>query len=242
MKMKFYLSALAVAAITLSISSCNDANKPQKVEQNANANHEVEVVEIVQATNYTYLQVKENAELYWMAIEQDGNLVVGEKIYFADAMLMENFESKELGKTFDQIYFVNAISKNPIDKKAEWFKESHNSQSTGGHMSEVEVAPLNGFSIEKLYAEKADHAGKSVKIKGIVVRFNEKIMDSNWVHLQDGSGTKEAGNFDLTVTTQEMVALGDTVVFEGSITLDKDFGAGYFYPVIMENGKIAKDF
>lgn len=239
--MKFYLSALALALTTLSITSCNDANKPQKVEQNTNAAREAEIVEVVQATNYTYLQVKENGEQFWMAIEHDGQLLAGEKIYYAEAMLMENFESKELGKTFDKIYFVNKISKNPIDKQAEWFKESHNSQSTGGRMTEVEVEPLNGFSIEKLYAEKADYAGKSVKIKGIVVRFNEKIMDSNWVHLQDGSGSKDANNFDLTITTQDKVALGDTVVFEGTITLDKDFGAGYFYPVIMENGSVLKN-
>jgi hypothetical protein len=242
MKMKLLVTALTLAATTLFISSCNDANKPQKVEQNATSNHEVEVKEIIQATNYTYILVKENNEEVWIAIEQDENLQIGEKLYFADAMLMENFESKELGRTFDKIYFVNKISKNPIDKQAEWFKSNHNAQSTSGRKVEVEVSPLDGFSIEKLYAEKANYAGKSVKIKGVVVRFNEKIMDSNWVHLQDGTGTAEANDFDLTITTQDVVVIGDTVVFEGTINLDKDFGAGYFYPVIMENGVASKNF
>ena len=46
---------------------------------------------------------------------------------------------------------------------------------------------------------------------------------------------KVEGNFDLTVTTQDVVLLGDTVTFEGTLKLDKDFGAGYLYPVIIED-------
>ncbi|NOY50245.1 MAG: nucleotide-binding protein, partial [Chlorobi bacterium] len=31
-----------------------------------------------------------------------------------------------------------------------------------------------------------------------------------------------------------------TVTFEGVVATDKDFGAGYFYPVILENAKVIK--
>jgi len=34
--------------------------------------------------------------------------------------------------------------------------------------------------------------------------------------------------------------VGDVVTFEGVITLDKDFGAGYFYKVIMEEAVLVK--
>jgi len=56
------------------------------------------------------------------------------------------------------------------------------------------------------------------------------------VHIQDG--TKEGDHFDLTVTTQVYVNAGDIVTFEGVVALDKDFGAGYFYDVIMEEAEI----
>lgn len=55
-------------------------------------------------------------------------------------------------------------------------------------------------------------------------------MGRNWIHLKDGSG----GTFDLTVTTQEHIELGSVVLFEGKIALNKDFGAGYFFNIIME--------
>ena len=58
-------------------------------------------------------------------------------------------------------------------------------------------------------------------------------MGKNWVHIQDG--TNSAGSFDLTVTTQEVAEVNDEVTFKGVITLDKDFGSGYFYDVIMED-------
>jgi hypothetical protein len=60
-------------------------------------------------------------------------------------------------------------------------------------------------------------------------------MGKNWVHIQDGSEFQ--GGFDLTITTDKKVSLDDTVTFEGKIVLDKDFGYGYFYNVLMEEGK-----
>jgi len=60
-------------------------------------------------------------------------------------------------------------------------------------------------------------------------------MGRNWVHLQDG--TSGSGNYDLTITTQDEVSLGEVVTFEGMIVLNKDFGAGYAYDVLMEEAK-----
>ena len=60
-------------------------------------------------------------------------------------------------------------------------------------------------------------------------------MGKNWVHLQDG--TRFENKFDLTITTDVVVNKGDEVTFEGIITLNKDFGAGYSYDVLMEDGQ-----
>jgi hypothetical protein len=60
-------------------------------------------------------------------------------------------------------------------------------------------------------------------------------MGKNWVHIQDGSEFQ--GGFDLTITTNIQVSVGETKTFEGKIVLDKDFGYGYLYSVLMEEGK-----
>ena len=75
-------------------------------------------------------------------------------------------------------------------------------------------------------------------IKGEVTKFASGIMGKNWSHFQDG--TSHEGLYDLMITTQEQVLVGDVVIFEGTVAIDKDFGAGYFYPVIVEAAVIKK--
>ncbi|MBE3085334.1 MAG: hypothetical protein IMZ64_03835 [Bacteroidetes bacterium] len=91
------------------------------------------------------------------------------------------------------------------------------------------------ITIAKLLAGKQSYSGKVIKIKGKVTKFNPAIMGKNWVHIQDG--TEFEGGFDLTITTDKQASVGETITFEGKIVLDKDFGYGYFYNVLMEDGK-----
>ncbi len=63
-------------------------------------------------------------------------------------------------------------------------------------------------------------------------------MGKNWIHIQDG--TENNGNFDLTITTQQNVNTNVVVTFEGVVAVNKDFGSGYFYELIMEEAKIVK--
>jgi hypothetical protein len=65
-------------------------------------------------------------------------------------------------------------------------------------------------------------------------------MQRNWVHLQDGSGDQKKGTHELVVTSQDLPAVGDVVTAKGTFAKDKDFGAGYLYPAIIENAKISK--
>jgi hypothetical protein len=58
-------------------------------------------------------------------------------------------------------------------------------------------------------------------------------MNRNWIHLQDGSRNA----FDFVVTTAQPLPVGHTVTLEGVLSVDRDFGAGYKYDVILENGQ-----
>jgi hypothetical protein len=94
-----------------------------------------------------------------------------------------------------------------------------------------------GKTVAEVFAEKASLAGKPVTVRGKVVKVNGGIMGKNWLHVRDGSGAE--GTNDLTVTTAgELPALGAIVVVTGPVTLDKDFGMGYQYAVIVEDADV----
>jgi hypothetical protein len=98
------------------------------------------------------------------------------------------------------------------------------------------VKPKGGKTVQDVYQEKVKLNGKRVTLRGKVVKYNEAIMGKNWLHLRDGTG-KDPNN-DLTVTTQARAQVGDTVLVEGKVSLDKDLGAGYKYDVIIEDAKV----
>ncbi|MFT3917566.1 MAG: nucleotide-binding protein [Anaeromyxobacteraceae bacterium] len=93
-------------------------------------------------------------------------------------------------------------------------------------------------TIAEVHAQRTALKDKAVSVRGKVVKFNEGIMGRNWLHLRDGTGA--ANTNDLTVTTNEKVNVGDVVVVKGKVQVDKDFGTGHPYPVIVEDAKLGK--
>jgi hypothetical protein len=75
-------------------------------------------------------------------------------------------------------------------------------------------------------------------LRGKVVKYNGNILSTNWLHIQDGSGSAADGSNDLVVTSAAEAAVGDTVIITGNIVLDKDFGAGYSYPVLVDDASL----
>lgn len=229
---------LSIFIIILFVIGCNDKPKEEQEVANtaANNSHKVVIQEVVQATAYTYLRVKEDSQEYWMAITKR-EIENGATVYYKNGLKMENFESRDLNKTFDQIYFVEEISDKPMDSAHGMGGDMPAMQKPVVDKQDVKVEKASGgITIGELFSNKKDYAGKSVKIKGKVTKFNAEIMGKNWVHLQDG--TNSNGDFDLTLTTQEKVKVGDVVTFEGVVVLDKDFGAGYAYAVLLEDSKL----
>jgi hypothetical protein len=93
-----------------------------------------------------------------------------------------------------------------------------------------------GQTIEELYAQRADLAGKVVKVRGRIVKFSPEIMGTNWAHVQDGTGA--AGTNDLTVTTSEKANVGDLVLVEGPLSVDETLGHGMKYTVLVQSAKL----
>ena len=91
-------------------------------------------------------------------------------------------------------------------------------------------------TVEALNVEKTQLKGKQVAFKGKVVKVNNNIMKKNFLHIQDGTG-KEGTN-DITVTSAQTASEGDVVSIVGKVMLDRDFGSGYTYPLIIEDAVI----
>jgi hypothetical protein len=92
----------------------------------------------------------------------------------------------------------------------------------------------NGYSIAELVAQREALAERNVRVRGVVVKKTEGVLDKTYLHLRDGTGSLERGDHDLTVTTAERFELGETVEVEGHVLVDQDLGLGYRYAVLLD--------
>lgn len=202
--------------------------------------HTVVVKEVLQTSGYSYLRVMEGDKEEWLAIVKIP-AKVGQIYTYDDAAPMTNFFSKELNRNFKEILFLAKLTLKEEEGKNSSGHEGDSRKTSvkavPEHGIKIEAIP-GGTSIADLYASKQNLRGKSVKVKGQVVKFSSDIMGRNWIHLQDG--TQFSGKFDLTVTSDQFAKEGDVITIEGIVDLDKDFGSGYFFEVILEKAKVVK--
>jgi len=96
--------------------------------------------------------------------------------------------------------------------------------------------PSESIQLRELITNSNQYKDKQVEVTGKVVKVNPDIMDKNWIHLQDGS----MNSFDFVATSDELPPVGHVITMTGTIRLNKDFGAGYTYDIILEGAKIKK--
>lgn len=229
------ITVVALAALIMSAIILFNKGKESIPADLPPGTHACTIKEILQTSNYTYFLVDENNTENWIAVTKR-EAKEGDVIYYTNPLEMNNFVSKELGRTFATIFFVENVSDKPAAAENEVPATMAARKKEITKMDDISIIPVKGgITISELYRKPADYAGKTVKIRAVVTRFNSMIMGKNWVHIQDGTDFSE--NFDLTVTTLDSVAVGNTVTFRGIISLNKDFGAGYKYAVIMEEAR-----
>jgi hypothetical protein len=213
--------------------SCGQAQKSPHDQANI---HKFTVDEVLQTTSYTYLLADQNGTKQWLAMPRM-EAVVGEVYYFTKGPEMKNFKSAELDRTFASVLFLGGVQS---AKSIQSGSTPPASPPLPGGAQKIKVSKANdGITIAELFANKSNYSNKKVTIKGEVVKYNGAIMGKNWIHLQDG--TKHDGENDLTITTDMVAKVGDTITVVGVIILDKDFGSGYFYKIIMEEAKIIEE-
>jgi hypothetical protein len=229
-------NVIVLLIIAVIFSSCWRNNTGQGQSDPTMGNQVFEVIEVLQASQYTYLQVKEGSEIRWVAVTQQ-KISAGEVYYYDKALEMNDFHSKELDKTFDAIYFVNQISKTPLKQGLIESKSPHTGKVQTEKDSNITLEKQDQeITIAQIFGNPSSFTEKEFEIRGIVVKVNQSILGKNWIHIQDGTGSN--GNFDLTITSQDLAELNSEVTFSGKISLNRDFGAGYVYDVIMEDATL----
>jgi hypothetical protein len=262
--LKTTLELIVLSLMILSVTACSREPQPREVKT-ASASGAREggrpamtqpapgaagasgtVVETMNAAGYTYVQVDTGSERIWAAAPEI-QVKVGDQVVIPQGMPMRNYHSKTLNRDFAVVYFVGSI----LDKtggtlvKGTGMPPGHPPTATSSTPPPIDLTGVKkadgGVTVGELYAKKAALSGKEIALRGKVVKFNAQIMDKNWLHVRDGSGDGDGRTNDLTVTTDATVKVGDTVLIRGKVILDKDFGAGYKYDVIVEDAKVTRE-
>lgn len=216
------------------------------------------VVETMNAASYTYVLVDTGKEKLWAA-GPAVTMKVGDTVTIPSGMPMPKYHSKTLKRDFDVVYFTGNLQTSgagatagaadgklpaghpPIGAAAQP-KLPAGHPTIGGAATPPKVdftgikKAKNGNTIQEIFASQAKLKGREVIVRGKVVKYNAGIMNKNWLHIQDGTGAD--GSNDLTITTTATAKVGNTVLVQGKLTTDKDFGFGYKFSVIIEDAEV----
>jgi hypothetical protein len=207
------------------------------------------VLESLDASGYTYLRLKTADGERWAAVTQV-KVAKGATVTVAIAMVADSFESKSLKRTFDHL--VMGTLEGPAGAAPPPAPATSGNPHAGipmpGSAAPADEAPIkvaraegaSGHTVAEVWAARATLKDGTISVRGKVVKYLPGIMGKNWIHLRDGSGTQAAGDNDITVTTSADTAVGHVVLVTGTVRVDKDFGAGYRYTVLIEDANLTK--
>lgn len=263
MNTRFLPVALLLALLLTGPAPAEETQEAPAAEAPAHAQKAVngKVLESTSGAGYTYLLIEEGQEKTWVAIPES-KVAVGQTVALQPGMVVKDFESKALARQFEAIVFSPGLIDSaaaapieggtpqlaaqpdaPLDDAALAAMSGGSTKAVVPAKDELKVEKAegeNGRTVEQCFSEKEQLNGKTVRVRGKVVKFTPQIMGKNWLHLQDGSGDPMKNSHDLVVTTSEKADKEAVVVVEGVLSKDKDFGAGYRYEAILEDATISK--
>jgi hypothetical protein len=171
----------------------------------------------------------------WAAVNETP-IKVGAKVTIENAVVMGNFHSSSLKKDFDSIIF--GILAADADAVVAAHIAEHSGAAKAEPTLDVKVPKASGpdaRTVAEVITTSAELKGKTVQVRGKVVKYSASVMGKNWIHLRDGSGSAADQTDDVLVTTTEKTKVGDVIVVKGVVNTDRDFGAGYSYKVLIED-------
>jgi hypothetical protein len=204
-----------------------------------------EVLEAIDVDPYTYLRVRTHEGETWAAVNK-APVKKGAEVTIKDAVVMNNFESKALKKTFDRIVFgslAGAGAGSGAPPPGGDLGQIHGGLAQTPDVGDIRVAKAKGpdaRTVAEIVGKKAELKDKPVMVRGKVVKFTPNVMGKNWIHLRDGTGSAADNTNDILVTTSEQTEVGDVIVAKGVVRTDVNLGAGYSYKVLVEDATVQK--
>ena len=202
-----------------------------------------EVLEVRDVDMYTYLRLKTREGEIWAAVGK-APVKKGAEVTLENTMVMNNFESKSLKKTFDKIVFGTLAGAGGVAAPAGTdVSQFHAGSSQAGAAGDVNVPKAKGpeaRTVAEVVGRKTELKDKPVAVRGKVVKLTANIMGRNWIHLRDGSGSAKDSSNDVLVTTKEQTQVGSIVVARGVVRTDVDLGSGYSYKVLIDDATLQK--
>lgn len=101
------VTATLVCATVVTPVQAADSAKPTAANPFPNKG---EVLEVIDTSMYTYLQVSSNSGPVWIAAPHL-DIAKGDSVSYPGGMVMSNFHSKSLNRTFPTILFVEQVVK-----------------------------------------------------------------------------------------------------------------------------------
>ncbi len=232
----------AVLVLATAIAGCQPRSPEPDASAGAQATASGDVItgavqEQLSAPPYAYLRLKTATGEVWAAVPE-ATVAAGTTVTVYNPMLMSHFESKSLQRTFDEVWF-GTLSPAGAPAGAMSASASHTTAPVI-RGAVARAAGADARTVAEVWAQKEALVGKSVTIHGVVAKYTAGVMGKNWIHLQDGSGDPAAGSNDLTVTSLDAAAPGDTITVTGTVRTNQDLGAGYNYPVLVEDARVVR--
>lgn len=237
--MKTLFAICMIVAATLAWAGETSASKPS-------ASVKGEVLEVKNVADFTYLRLKTGHGETWAAVIKAA-VNKGDTVTIENAIVMKNFESKSLKKTFSSILFGSlggqaaSVTETPMGRSLEMASPLIPKKLETGGEKIAKASAADARTVAEIVSKAAELKDKTVVVRGKVVKYNADIMGKNWIHLRDGSGSAADGSNDILVTTAGSAKVGEVVTVQGVVHTDKDFGAGYSYKVLIEEATIQKD-
>jgi hypothetical protein len=195
------------------------------------------VLEVTDVENYTYLRLKTQNGDVWAAVVK-APVKKGAEVTIENVMVMNNFESKSLKKTFPTIFF-GTLAGTPATGNEMAAAHSGLAKPTDtGDIHVPKASGANARTVAEIVSKGDELKGQTVLVRGKVVKYNPEIMGKNWIHLRDGSGSAADNTNDILVTTKSQAKPGDVVTVKGIVRTNQDFGAGYSYKVLIEEATL----
>lgn len=200
--------------------------------------HGVIVKEVIPSSKYLYLKVQEGAQTYWIATGP-GSVKPGNTYFFNEAVVKRDFRSPDLDREFDSIYLVAQFL--PESRKNELKRLRFNpheskpgKKADDSNQESISVEDVKKVGLSELLKDPNRYENQRVEVEGICSKVNDGILNRNWIHLKTDPDEEQ----EIVATSNTTTKVGESLTLRAVVRINKDFGSGYIYPILLEDAVI----